>query len=298
MTERRNLIKLREQLQDFRAKARHTEVELVAELRRSVINARQNNPAALYELYQEHEEAQDKIGVLEENYASREMEYDLTECKFHREESDFYSSLIEDLCDIGIVPLTPISYRPAPSRPATPPDSWFTSASFALFDQECITNELETSDVEQDNVSSEDADSYMGRLRRVIKDAETLEHRKMPVERRASDPATSTELQRHDQSKRQPRPSSETELAQLRPKFPTRRGQISQWILESLKESSLQKALAKSQLSSQDIDDREWWKLLKKSWGENDEPAQSEMSDVCYLNENETKEQEGNVRTK
>lgn len=321
MTERRRLGKLRKQLQEERVKARDLGAQYTSEVRRGVINSKECDLALLFELQQEYQEAQDKVGGLEEDYQSQERSYDSMECKFSRDEHEFYSTLIEDLYDIGIIPLSPNSYRPNPSRAATPPnfssfklrqspvneaagldpEETFNSSIFFplapsdICSHEDIPERLEiTSAAHEDAIIGDEIDRYTDRLSKMVQETAFLDTPGMPIERIASESALIDTLKTYERSKlkfKKPdrsRPRSENDLAQIRPLFPTFRVKVSQWILDSLSISSFEKALAKAQLESEDTDNRTWWLMVKRLWKEDGKAVDSDVSDFGYLSEAET----------
>ncbi|KAL1632657.1 hypothetical protein SLS56_003354 [Neofusicoccum ribis] len=246
LAERHNLKGMRKKLRDHRTETRDTEARFITELRQVCLNAKKLDFEHLFGLYQDVEDAHDELGAREEDYDEEEQRYGVLELRLTKNEGDIIGDLLEDIEDIKIVPPR-LDKVTLPKARATPtPQS---------------TNEI--------IAESKPAGEIQEALQKYrLEQPEILGNRELLEMRRSSAPTEyrPQHLAPPDAMVQARRPRSESDLASLQPRWPSIRVHVSQWILETLEVSPLQKAIAKAQLQDEHMDNGTWWEMLKKFW--------------------------------
>ncbi|KAB2570476.1 hypothetical protein DBV05_g10838 [Lasiodiplodia theobromae] len=304
LTERQNLQTKRKELRQKRLNTRDVQANLMSEFRKICLNAKTLDHETIFELYDEVEKAHNELGVNEEDYDEEERRYDVLEYQWTKNEGDILGDLIEDIEELDIIPPREDKAEPDP-KPATTPDFLYTQDAFP--DSNSGTNTT-TEETQQDFTDCSSNDSQYGIAEIAMgdqagnytdPDMEEIppEHRSqlldsmrqvditkeagLPEGRRASEPVRpQSDFLRPPVTARRPR--SEADLAAVEPRWQSIRSHVSHWILDSLKGSLFQKALAKAQLPGEDLDEKAWWGLLKSVWSTdaaNEGPEAEEMED-------------------
>lgn len=303
LTERHALQMTRKKLLEHRLQTRDAEAKLVTELRQVCLKAKEPDYEVLFGLYQDVSNAQDVLGSLEEDYGAEEREYDVLEWQLGKLEADLVGDLLEDMEDLKIVPPEPTgSLSASDKRPiATAPvastmepfmsdpesasypkvleapklfndphlaHSW--SASTTECSESCPNKALE--DEELRNISGKSESQFTDHLNKVVEETtKALAEYPTPEPRRASEPVNSIS---HFLMVPEPaqRARSESGLSQILPRWPSTQAHVDQWISDSLRESHMEKVIAKAhseekiasaQSGATRIDRRAWWSLFK-----------------------------------
>ncbi|KKY19556.1 hypothetical protein UCDDS831_g05215 [Diplodia seriata] len=318
LIERQKLQRKRQELREKRIKTRNVQAGLISELRKLCLNASPPDYAAIFELYDEVERAHDELGVNEEDYDQEERRYDVLELQWTKNEGDIIGNLIEDIEELRIVPARENEVEPDP-QPATSPDFLSTEPVFPVPDsppsaatpeiqQELVSYSLkdahpgtaetaseghpgDQTDPEDESsaVPADPSAKHKHQLWEAVRPhMDILKDTRADDGRRASEPIRRQPrfLQPPNSKGPMRRPKSVSDLAGMEPRWQNVRSHVSQWIMDSLKGSLLQKALAKAQLRVDDLDEKDWWDQLKLVWSTdtaNEEPAASEEEDY-YVN--------------
>ncbi|OJD34985.1 uncharacterized protein BKCO1_19000174 [Diplodia corticola] len=327
LLERQALHAKRQALRAQRLRTRDAQAGLISELRRTCLNAKPPEPAAVFALFDAVERAHDALGASEEDYDADERRYDVLELQWTKNEGDIVGNLVEDIEELGIVP-PPRAHagvgeenddgdvdcqrHAVDPRPATSPDFRSTEEAFPAGEAAAAaTPGTPVGEVRQGlagySWKSDDDDARAGTAaaadalvegRPGGDDAGLENHRHQLWEavrphmdvlkgvstdegRRASEPARRQgeliQAAAAAAAAAARRPRSEADLAGvLEPGWQSNiRSQVSQWIMDSLKGSLVQKALAKAQLEEDGLDEKDWWVALRRVWSTdaaNDEP--------------------------
>lgn len=303
LTERRRMQNMRKDLREHRLKTRNMEAKLITELRQVCLNAKQLNFEDLFKLYEQVGDAQDILGSLEEDYEEEERHYEILEWQLGKQERDIVSDLLEDMEDIiSPNPRDPLTEMPPTLRSPVPsamrnatlelesgPSSTgdhevrerFKDFHLDKIGSPCSTEDPEVGPKESPNedeaLRSETSETqYTDHLRKLLENnSRILQGDTLPESRRASEPAPSKGQRYLAPPVQARRPRSESDLASVQQRWSSSRAHVDQWIMESLKASKLEKAIAKAETGkeiaeahsgTEKIDNKTWWGLFKKCW--------------------------------
>lgn len=291
LTERMKLERKRKQLREIRTKAGDIEAQIIAQLRGVLEQHKIEFPPKLLTLYSDVQATRDCLGGLEDDYNQAESEYGTLEWTYSNHESKFYRKFGSD---------SGSSASSESSEYPVLPDGPEAQYSSALGELEMLKEQL--SDLQREHAEQleeknrrelyglpisipdasflEDFPRWEEELQRDIKAAEfkaqQLRNELKPHEqhkgsRRASDSYPPMPIKVSTVRHVTNMPQSESALASLVEQFTDKRKLISDWILESLKCSPLERARLKSRIGIDDLDDDAWWKLVVEHWNQ-DEP--------------------------
>lgn len=288
LTQRNNLKNMRKELQKHRLAAQNMEARLVTELRQICLRAKLPDYKDLFQLYEDVGNARDVLGPLEDDFEEQERRYDVLELRVSREECDLVGNLMEDVEDLQIVtengeldselsiPFTrnEIQNRlddfdisqPQPPVDVEDPEYYFPEPSADSEKWDCPPGFAAIQDIDQSDQFSDYLSEVVDFDDRILGLVGNI--------RRTSEPTQST-ASRSLAPKESRRPRSESDLGVLQCRWPSTRAHVDQWILDSVKASDFEKAIAKAQTEkeiadairgSKLIDRKTWWHLFKQSW--------------------------------
>lgn len=291
LTERMKLERKRKQLREIRMKAGDIEAQIIAQLRGVLEQHNIEFPPKLLTLYSDVQATRDCLGGLEDDYNQAESEYGTLEWTYSNHESKFYRKFGSG---------SGSSASSESSEYPVLPDGPEAQYSSALGELEMLKEQL--SDLQREHAEQleeknrrelyglpisipdasflEDFPRWEEELQRDIKAAEfkaqqlrdeLKPHEQHKGSRRASDSYPPTPIKVSTVRHVTNMPQSESALASLVEQFTDKRKRISDWILESLKCSPLERARLKSRIGIDDLDDDAWWKLVVEHWNQ-DEP--------------------------
>lgn len=279
---------MRKELQKHRLAAQNMEARLVTELRQICLRAKLPDYKDLFQLYEDVGNARDVLGPLEDDFEEQERRYDVLELRVSREECDLVGNLMEDVEDLQIVtengeldselsiPFTrnEIQNRlddfdisqPQPPVDVEDPEYYFPEPSADSEKWDCPPGFAAIQDIDQSDQFSDYLSEVVDFDDRILGLVGNI--------RRTSEPTQST-ASRSLAPKESRRPRSESDLGVLQCRWPSTRAHVDQWILDSVKASDFEKAIAKAQTEkeiadairgSKLIDRKTWWHLFKQSW--------------------------------
>ncbi|KAF4312207.1 hypothetical protein GTA08_BOTSDO12134 [Botryosphaeria dothidea] len=312
MTERARLRKLRKELQQRRTKTRDLAASFISELRQMFLQAKKYDFKSILERYQDVENAHDELGEYEEDFDEEERKYDILDWQLSQHEGDVVGDLLEDIEELKIVAQRPEEEEIHSPKPAVVPtflstekmfpdtgsspnsaasDVQATLEQYSMDPSGQLTEDSGLDSVPEDSSLPEEPKGIdLGLLGphtgQVCKISE-IRTQVLDYSRRFSSPESSRPrlLQLPGPLGHARRPKSESDLADMEPVWPNIRAHVREWIMDTLKESSFQKALAKAQLDIKDIDEKTWWDLLKEVW-----PSDATNQDLWVDIENEDDE--------
>ncbi|EKG14861.1 hypothetical protein MPH_07984 [Macrophomina phaseolina MS6] len=285
-------------LQKHRLNTRNLQAELMTELRQICLKAKDPDYEALFKLYDKLADAHDTLGALEEDYEQNEERYDILVWQLEKEKRDLVGDILQDMEELEIMPektgggLDRLSRRPATHAPEPAPA---ISSGFREIQEKFRGFGLENpglpggtkderigpmqllDDGEAPTALPEGTQTqYTDQLDVLLaKSTDVLEGRPATDPRRASEPVPCKEP-RLAPLEMGARARSESDVASMQqPRWPNVRAHIDQWMLESLKASQLEKAIAKAgtevqiataRVGAGKMDKKTWWGLFKQYW--------------------------------